>query len=193
MYNNVTEAFKETIRSPSRTFEARLKINGRWFNSKFKKLSYETSSTADEALQLGAAVSAKIEITIKKIDELFENTEIPVEIGLKLPSGKYEYIPLGFFTAERPQSDQATTTFTAYDRMMKTTGLYISNLIYPASAVSVLSEISTSCGVPADVSSLDDIMIQTKPVGYTYREMIGYIASLKGGLCLCRQNWNYCY
>lgn len=181
MYNNVTEAFKETIRSPSRTFEARLKINGRWFNSEFKKLSYETSSTADEALQLGAAVSAKIEITIKKIDELFENTEIPVEIGLKLPSGKYEYIPLGFFTAERPQSDQATTTFTAYDRMMKTTGLYISNLIYPASAASVLSEISTSCGVPADVSSLDDIMIQTKPVGYTYREMIGYIASLKGG------------
>lgn len=181
MYNNVTEAFKETIRSPSRTFEARLKINGRWFNSKFKKLSYETSSTADEALQLGAAVSAKIEITIKKIDELFENTEIPVEIGLKLPSGKYEYIPLGFFTAERPQSDQAATTFTAYDRMMKTTGLYISNLIYPASAASVLSEISTSCGVPADVSSLDDIMIQTKPVGYTYREMIGYIASLKGG------------
>ena len=44
MYNNVTEAFKETIRSPSRTFEARLKINGRWFNSEFKKLSYETSS-----------------------------------------------------------------------------------------------------------------------------------------------------
>lgn len=181
MYNNVTEAFKETIRSPSRTFEARLKINGRWFNSEFKKLSYETSSTADEALQLGAAVSAKIEITIKKIDELFENTEIPVEIGLKLPSGKYEYIPLGFFTAERPQSDQATTTFTAYDRMMKTTGLYISNLIYPASAASVLSEISTSCGVPADVSGLDYIMIQTKPVGYTYREVIGYIASLAGG------------
>lgn len=59
-------------------------------------MGYETSSTADEALQLGSAVSAKIEITLKKIDELFENTEIPVEIGLKLPSGKYEYIPLGF-------------------------------------------------------------------------------------------------
>lgn len=96
MYNNVTEAFKETIRSPSRTFEARLRINGKWYNSRFKKLGYETSSTADEALQLGSAVSAKIEITLKKIDELFENTEIPVEIGLKLPSGKYEYIPLGF-------------------------------------------------------------------------------------------------
>ena len=64
---------------------------------------------------------------------------------------------------------------------MKTIGLYISNLIYPASAASVLNEISASCGVPADLSGLDDIMIQTKPVGYTYREMIGYIASLKGG------------
>lgn len=36
MYNNVTEAFKETIRSPSRTFEARLRINGKWYNSRFK-------------------------------------------------------------------------------------------------------------------------------------------------------------
>ena len=101
---------------------------------------------------------------------------------MKLPSGKYEYIPVGFFTAEHPTNDQATTTFTAYDRMMKTTGLYVSDLTYPASAVSVLDEISAGCGVPVDVSNVDSsIMVPTKPVGYTYREMIGYIASLVGG------------
>lgn len=144
--------------------------------------SYETSSSSEEYLQLGSAVSAKIEFSIKRIDELFENTEIPIEIGLKLPSGKYEYIPVGFFTAEHPTNDQATTTFTAYDRMMKTTGLYVSNLTYPASAVSVLNEISADCGVPVDVSNIDSsIMISTKPAGYTYREMIGYIASMAGG------------
>lgn len=182
MYNNVTDAFKTTIRSPSRTFRGRLKINDKWIYANFKKLSYETSSSSEEYLQLGSAVAAKIEITIKRIDELFENTEIPVEIGLKLPSGKYEYIPVGFFTAEHPTNDQTTTTFTAYDRMMKTTGLYVSNLTYPASAVSVLNEISAGCGVPVDVSNIDSsIMISTKPAGYTYREMIGYIASMAGG------------
>lgn len=182
MYNNVTDAFKATIRSPSRTFRGRLKINDKWIYANFKKLSYETSSSSEEYLQLGSAVSAKIELSIKRIDELFENTEIPIEIGLKLPSGKYEYIPVGFFTAEHPTNDQATTTFTAYDRMMKTTGLYVSNLTYPASAVSVLNEISAGCGVPVDVSNVDSsIMVLTKPVGYTYREMIGYIASLVGG------------
>lgn len=182
MYNNVTDAFKTMIRSPSRTFRGRLKINDKWIYANFKKLSYETSSSSEEYLQLGSAVAAKIEITIKRIDELFENTEIPVEIGLKLPSGKYEYIPVGFFTAEHPTNDQATTTFTAYDRMMKTTGLYVSNLTYPASAVAVLNEISAGCGVPVDVSNVDSsIMVPTKPVGYTYREMIGYIASLVGG------------
>lgn len=182
MYNNVTDAFKATIRSPSRTFRGRLKINDKWIYANFKKLSYETSSSSEEYLQLGSAVSAKIELSIKRIDELFENTEIPIEIGLKLPSGKYEYIPVGFFTAEHPTNDQATTTFTAYDRMMKTTGLYVSNLTYPASAVSVLNEISAGCGVPVDVSNVDSsIMVPTKPVGYTYREMIGYIASLVGG------------
>ena len=182
MYNNVTDAFKTMIRSPSRTFRGRLKINDKWIYANFKKLSYETSSSSEEYLQLGSAVAAKIEITIKRIDELFENTEIPIEIGLKLPGGKYEYIPLGFFTAEHPTNDQTTTTFTAYDRMMKTTGLYVSNLTYPASAVSVLNEISAGCGVPVDVSNVDSsIMVPTKPVGYTYREMIGYIASLVGG------------
>lgn len=182
MYNNVTDAFKTMIRSPSRTFRGRLKINDKWIYANFKKLSYETSSSSEEYLQLGSAVSAKIELSIKRIDELFENTEIPIEIGLKLPSGKYEYIPVGFFTAEHPTNDQATTTFTAYDRMMKTTGLYVSNLTYPASAVSVLNEISAGCGVPVDVSNVDSsIMVLTKPAGYTYREMIGYIASLVGG------------
>lgn len=182
MFNNVTDAFKTMIRSPSRTFRGRLKINDKWIYANFKKLSYETSSSSEEYLQLGSAVSAKIELSIKRIDELFENTEISVEIGLKLPSGKYEYIPVGFFTAEHPTNDQATTTFTAYDRMMKTTGLYVSNLTYPASAVSVLNEISADCGVPVDVSNVDSsIMVLTKPVGYTYREMIGYIASLVGG------------
>lgn len=182
MYNNVSDAYKATIRSPSRTFRGRLKINDKWVYANFKKLSYETSSSSEEYLQLGSAVSAKIELTIKKIGELFENTEIPIEIGLKLPTGKYEYVPVGLFTAEHPTSDQATTTFTAYDRMMRTTGVYVSELSYPASALSVMNEISAGCGVPADVSGIDSsIMIDTKPVGYTYREMIGYIASKAGG------------
>lgn len=181
MYNNVSEQFATTIRSPSRTFNLRLKINGTWIDAGFKKMSYETASTSDEGIQIGSAVAAKIELTVKRINELFENTEIPIEIGLKLPSGKYEYIPLGFFTAEHPTLDQATTTFTAYDRMMKTTGVYVSELTYPASAESVLKEISTGCGVPCNVSGLNGITIDTAPVGYTYREVIGYIASLAGG------------
>lgn len=181
MYNNVSEQFATTIRSPSRTFNLRLKINGKWIDAGFKKMSYETTSTSDEGIQIGSAVAAKIELTVKRINELFENTEIPIEIGLKLPSGKYEYIPLGFFTAEHPTLDQATTTFTAYDRMMKTTGVYVSELTYPASAESVLKEISTGCDVPCNVSGLNGITIDTAPVGYTYREVIGYIASLAGG------------
>lgn len=181
MYNNISEQFATTIRSPSRTFNLRLKINGKWIDAGFKKMSYETASTSDEGIQIGSAVAAKIELTVKRINELFENTEIPIEIGLKLPSGKYEYIPLGFFTAEHPTLDQATTTFTAYDRMMKTTGVYVSELTYPASAESVLKEISNGCGVPCNVSGLNGITIDTAPVGYTYREVIGYIASLAGG------------
>lgn len=79
MYNNVSEQFATTIRSPSRTFNLRLKINGKWIDAGFKKMSYETASTSDEGIQIGSAVAAKIELTVKRINELFENTEIPID------------------------------------------------------------------------------------------------------------------
>ena len=180
MYSEVSEEFINTIRSPSRTFNARLKINGKWYSTGLKKMTYENSSSSEESLQLGSAVSAKIELTVAKIDELFENTEISVEIGLKLQGGAYEYVPVGIFTAEHPTNDENSTTFTAYDRMIKTTGIYISDLSYPAKAKDVLNEISVQCGVLIDASGID-VVIEKRPEGYTCREMIGYIASLVGG------------
>lgn len=180
MYSEVSEEFINTIRSPSRTFNARLKINGKWYSTGLKKMTYENSSSSEESLQLGSAVSAKIELTVAKIDELFENTEISVEIGLKLQGGAYEYVPVGIFTAEHPTNDENSTTFTAYDRMIKTTGIYISDLSYPAKAKDVLNEISVQCGVLIDTSGID-VIIEKRPEGYTCREMIGYIASLVGG------------
>lgn len=180
MYSEVSEEFINTIRSPSRTFNARLKINGKWHSTGLKKMTYENSSSSEESLQLGSAVSAKIELTVAKIDELFENTEISVEIGLKLQGGAYEYVPVGIFTAEHPTNDENSTTFTAYDRMIKTTGIYISDLSYPAKAKYVLNEISVQCGVLIDTSGID-VVIEKRPEGYTCREMIGYIASLVGG------------
>lgn len=181
MYKNVTEQFATTIRSPSRTFNLRLNVEGTWIDACFKKMTYENASCADEYLQLGSTVAAKIELTIKKSDILFDGIELPLEIGLLLPDGTYEYVPVGIFKAEHPTSDQYTTTFTAYDRMIQTTGLYASELEYPASAVAVMNEISEGCGIPVNTEGLEDIIIDTKPNGYVYREMIGYIASLAGG------------
>lgn len=181
MYKNVTEQFATTIRSPSRTFNLRLNVEGTWIDAGFKKMTYENASCSDEYLQLGSTVAAKIELTIKKSDILFDGIELPLEIGLLLPDGTYEYVPVGIFKAEHPTSDQYTTTFTAYDRMIQTTGLYVSELEYPASAVAVMNEISEGCGIPVNTEGLEDIIIDTKPNGYVYREMIGYIASLAGG------------
>ena len=90
MYKNVTEQFATTIRSPSRTFNLRLNVEGTWIDAGFKKMTYENASCADEYLQLGSTVAAKIELTIKKSDILFDGIELPLEIGLLLPDGTYE-------------------------------------------------------------------------------------------------------
>ena len=67
MYKNVTKQFATTIRSPSRTFNLRLNVEGTWIDAGFKKMTYENASCADEYLQLGSTVAAKIELTIKNI------------------------------------------------------------------------------------------------------------------------------
>lgn len=188
MYTQVSEQFKQNIRSPSRKFEARIKINNKWIKAGFKKINFEASSTSEENIQLGAAVSTKIEVTIEKVDQLFENTEIPVEIGLLLHSGTFEYIPVGIFTAEHPEWEDNNIKFTAYDRMIKTTKVFISSLTYPASAADVLEEACGICGIPCDTQGLESITVKTKPEGYTCREVIGYVASLYGGFaCVDRE------
>ena len=188
MYTQVSEQFKQNIRSPSRKFEARIKINNKWIKAGFKKINFEASSTSEENIQLGAAVSTKIEVTIENIDQLFENTEIPVEIGLLLPSGTFEYIPVGIFTAEHPEQEDSNIKFTAYDRMIKTTKVFISSLTYPAPAADVLEEACGICGIPCDTQGLEGITVKTKPEGYTCREVIGYVASLYGGFaCVDRE------
>ena len=62
MYTQVSEQFKQNIRSPSRKFEARIKINNKWIKAGFKKLNFEASSAREENQPLGAAVWSHIKM-----------------------------------------------------------------------------------------------------------------------------------
>ena len=179
MYTNVSEKFKKEINKTSRTFKARIKINNKWYTN-IKSIALTQGSCDEDNITIGSAVSSYIEVTMKDIAELFENTEVELQQGLMFSDGSIEYITMGYYTAQRPQEDNGYIKFTAYDRMQRFEKVYTSKLTFPATAQQVLDELCKNCDIETDVKQLETVYIQEKPQGYTCREVVGYIASLYG-------------
>jgi predicted nucleic acid-binding Zn-ribbon protein len=179
LYTNVSEKFKKEINKTSRTFKARIKINNKWYTN-IKSIALTQGSCDEDNITIGSAVSSYIEVTMKDIAELFENTEVELQQGLMFSDGSIEYITMGYYTAQRPQEDNGYIKFTAYDRMQRFEKVYTSKLTFPATAQQVLDELCKNCDIETDVKQLETVYIQEKPQGYTCREVVGYIASLYG-------------
>lgn len=198
-----SEAFNDSISGNSRTFYPRMEIGGKDINAEITAIVYAAAANPGDYVTIGGAVSAGVQITMKKPDVTMENTEFSLYVGLDA-NGAAEYVPLGLFTVQKPQNDDGMLSFTAYDRMTsKLNSAYFSELTYPADGKTVLQEISRMSGVPlAGLSALPDgIMVDRRAViteagedeagektttttyqnpfdGYTYREALGYVAQL---------------
>ena len=100
-----------------------------------------------------------------------------------------EYKKLGLFTFERPEINDGQNRYKGYDRMMyKFNMLYSTALTGAHKTSEYMAEIARRTGVPF-VSALEDITITMLP-GYTYREVIGYIAALHGANAIINDEGN---
>ena len=198
-----SEAFSGSILGHSRAFLTQIEIGEKAIAAEISAILYTAAANPGDYVTIGGAVSAGVQITMKKPEVAMENTEFSLKIGLDL-GGTKEYIPVGLFTVQKPQNDDGVLCFAAYDRMTsKLGGAYFSELVYPADGKTVLQEISRMSGVPlAGLSALPDgIMVDRRAViteagedetgektttttyqnpfdGYTYREALGYVAQL---------------
>lgn len=188
MYQECSQSFNAAIEKTARTFKARIKINGKWYSEGIKTATLNAGSNSEDNISIGSAVSSYVDVTMKDIGELFESTEIEFQEGVQLPDKTIEYIRMGFFTAQKPTDDNGSIKFTAYDRMTKAETVYSSKLDYPATALQVLDEACAESGLVRATTGLGTIYIQTKPEGYTCREIFGYIASLYGKFACIDRN-----
>ena len=130
---------------------------------------------------LGSAVSRYVELEIKKTGMRFEGYEFSLELGLN-----GEYIPMGYFTAEKPKGDEEHVSITAYDRMVKTERACFLELPDSTNTVAVLKGVGTIAGIEVVTEGLTVIPMK-KPVGYTCREVLSYVAQLYGGFAICNR------
>lgn len=162
----------------SRTFHAKLVVGSTEIIEGILSLKYEGCVNEEDTLTLGSTVSNRVEVSIMNLSIPIEGKEFTAYVGLDI-NGTVEYIPLGIFTAQKPEKGDSLYTFTAFDRMMKTEKAYFSSLSENTTTVAALNEICSKLGFTL-ATTLKPISIK-KIEGLTYREAISYIAQLHGG------------
>ena len=180
MYQS-SEAFGNWIQQDSRTFQARITLEGKTITEGILSIRINGGSNSEDDFSLGSAVSRYVELEIEKTGMRFEGYEFSLELGLN-----GEYIPMGYFTAEKPKGDEERLSITAYDRMVKMERACFLELPDSTNTVAVLKGVGTITGVEVVTEGLTAIPMK-KPVGYTCREVLSYVAQLYGGFAICNR------
>ena len=179
MYTNITEKCKNVIGRSSRTFAASFVIGEKKY-SDIKSLKVMVPSVANGKITIGGTVSKNVEIIVDKVDVL-PGVKICVYEGVKLDTGEYEDVPMGTYKVRSAVTKAHMTTIVAEGPLSTETELgYFSELIYPVTTIQMLEEISEAIGVPIVTDNLEELYVESKPEGYTYREVIGFIAGMHG-------------
>lgn len=182
----LSSAFGELIQKSSRTFLQKIIIDGKTeITEGITQVKINGGSNSEDNFSIGSAVSQYIEAEISNLSEELEGHELQYLIGMNTGSS-IEYVPMGYFTAEKPKRDEDKATVTAYDRMAKTDRAYFSKLPDKTTTTAVLNEISQFLGIPVNISGLSAISMD-KPKGYTCREVFSIIAQMYGGFAICNR------
>lgn len=131
MYINVSDEFKEIVKSNSITAVAKLvftapniTIEGGATDEVASSLQdvVITDSCYDSGQLIGTAMTKEVEINIINKDNLdLADKEFELYVGVKLSSGEYEYIPYGNYIVTEYEDTKSNNIFNlvAYDYMTK--------------------------------------------------------------------------
>lgn len=140
-------------------------------------IRYYGGSNDSDDVSIGTTTMARVEVSAYT-DKLLANREFLLEQGIELANGVVEYMPIGYFTIQKPSGDIDQVTFTAYDRMQKFEKPYSSSLAYPTTSALILNELCQISGVELATTLDNAIEVTENLKGYTCREVLGYIASM---------------
>lgn len=182
MYQS-TEAFGNLIQQDSRTFKSLITF-GDVSITDAKSIKITGGSEGEDDFSLGSVISQYITVIISNCAGKIENHELMLQIGMDV-NGLTEYIPMGYFTAMKPERSEDQITFTAYDRMIKLektfpSGVSINNTI------AALKKIQETTGVEVITAGLETVPMSS-PKGYSCREVLSYIAQMYGGFAICNR------
>lgn len=144
------------------------------------------------------------ELSDEIVNDTIKKRTVADVAALGLPAMRHEEIPIAKLTVLKCKKLSDYYTLTCSDRLHFADSKYTSNLTYPTTSDKVMTEIAQQIGMTSEVEPAQSYLVSKngkrllssqghrlitstwqfdilkKPVGYTKRQMIGFIATMRG-------------
>lgn len=172
-------AMTEIVKGNSARYYSKYVVNGKEHTETLNNFKFQNMINPNNEITIGNTCSSSVTFSIYMPAISLENKEITIFEGVKV-GAEIKYIKLGIFTITKQTSDGEYTSYEAYDRMYKADMPYFSDMTFPSTDKDILNEICGKLGISLATNIVTAHTISDKPQGYTYREIIGYMAMLQG-------------
>ena len=184
---STSKEFGNKIRADTRTFYARILVDGTPLESDIKNITCYKGSCGNNIFTIGAVYAHYAEIELNAPVSGIGNKIITVEIGLetKLDSSNnpvIEYVQLGRYTRADVKNTAFSATINATSLLTNELKmLYAPKISFPTTIKSILNDIEVQIGITIQTDFDTSGVIEISPKGYTYQEILGYLAGCLGG------------
>ena len=182
-------AMTEIVRGNSARYYSKYVVDGKEHTETLNNFKFQNIINPNNEITIGNTCASSVTFSIYMPTVSLENKEITVFEGVKV-NGEIQYIQLGIFTVTKQTSDGEYTSYEAYDRMYKADMPYFSDMTFPSTDKAILNEICSKLGISLATNIVTAHTINEKPQGYTYREIIGYMAMLQGSNAVINADGN---
>lgn len=172
-------AMTEIVRGNSTRYYSKYVVDEKEHTDTLNNFKFLNMINPNNEITIGNTCSSGVTFSIYMPTIGLENKEITIFEGVKVGT-EIKYIKLGIFTVTKQTSDGEYTSYEAYDRMYKADMPYFSDMAFPSTDKAILNEICGKLGIYLATNIVTAHTISDKPQGYTYREIIGYMAMLQG-------------
>lgn len=182
-------AMTDIVKGNSARYYSKYVVDGKEHTETLNNFKFQNMINPNNEITIGNTCSSGVTFSIYMPTISLENKEITIFEGVKVGT-EIKYIQLGIFTVTKQTSDGEYTSYEAYDRMYKADMPYFSDMTFPSTDKAILNEICSKLGISLATNIVTAHTISDKPQGYTYREIIGYMAMLQGSNAVINADGN---
>lgn len=176
---SVSQQYQALAEGDGALYYAKIVCGNDEITSGIRQIVFNYRMESQDSISFGNYCSNYVSITIYDPSVNLEEKDIALYLGLQV-GDSIEYLKMGQYTVNKnPTIKGKLYQYTAYDAMMKLETVYIPKISFPATAAQVKADIASQYGLTIQ-EPVSGVTIEKKPLGYTAREVIGYIAGLEG-------------